>query len=357
MASPERQPLSVRVTRPNSPDLDHVKSTILCETSKMRKEVSETVPKSRHTGELHEGNLTIKTIRKRVAGETEDEKHTVTLDGVDQIGRLRDFIDMSLNGDVPNTSGNYTYIPIPLATAHNIKEVLRNMPEPDVINILSDFLARANQSPQVVDALIKRAKSHPEIFSEAVAALNLATYTRAVDELRELIDRSGKEAQFQNILEENPWMFGSEYSKKLTRRNWVRDQQYDFVHRRTTDGYLEIIEIKTPLEGKDLFLYDHSHDSYYPSSKLSAVLGQVIKYVDDFEAARLAVKHKDQEDPYKVRAKIIIGRDGSNAQREALRQLNGHLNRIEVMTFDHLLRVAQRVLSYLSQALHPNLPS
>ena len=41
------------------------------------------------------------------------------------------------------------------------------------------------------------------------------------------------------------------------------------------------------------------------------------------------------------------GRDGDEAQRHALRRFNGHLHRIEVLTFDQLSRTARRVVSYL----------
>ncbi len=47
-------------------------------------------------------------------------------------------------------------------------------------------------------------------------------------------------------------MFGSEYSELLDRRRITRDEQADFLLRRTTDGYIELIEIKTPLRGQPL---------------------------------------------------------------------------------------------------------
>ena len=44
-------------------------------------------------------------------------------------------------------------------------------------------------------------------------------------------------------------MLGSEYSELLDRRTWTRDDNVDFMLRRTADNYLEVIEIKTPLGG------------------------------------------------------------------------------------------------------------
>ncbi|MFM7370106.1 MAG: Shedu anti-phage system protein SduA domain-containing protein, partial [Sphaerospermopsis kisseleviana] len=152
---------------------------------------------------------------------------------------------------------------------------------------------------------------------------------------------------------ENPWMFGSEYSAILDRRTWTRDEQQDFVVRRTTDNYMEIIEIKTPLEGKPLFIYDKSHKSYYPAVELSKVIGQVQNYLEKLDGDRNSILANDGEDTNKIRAKIIIGRDGDKDQQKALRRLNGHLYRIEIITFDQLLRIAQNVLNYLQGIFIP----
>ena len=60
---------------------------------------------------------------------------------------------------------------------------------------------------------------------------------------------------------------------------------------------------------------------------------------------RHAIKSDIGEDVDKIRAKIIIGRDGNLEQQKALRRLNGHLHRIEILTYDQLLRVAKKSLA------------
>jgi hypothetical protein len=77
----------------------------------------------------------------------------------------------------------------------------------------------------------------------------------------------------------------------------------------------------------------------------------VVRHVLD--ADRNQIIARDKEDTLKIRAKLIIGRDGDEAQQHALRRLNGHLHRIEVLTFDQLLRIAQNVLNYLERAIRP----
>ena len=117
---------------------------------------------------------------------------------------------------------------------------------------------------------------------------------------------------------------------------------------RTVDGYLEIVEIKTAFS-EPLFLHNKSHDSYYPSSKLSKSIGQVMKYIDEVNRNRDAIIAKDEVDTLKIKARVIVGRDGSPEQQAALRNFNSHLHGIEVITFDQLLKIAQRVLSMFQE--------
>lgn len=88
-------------------------------------------------------------------------------------------------------------------------------------------------------------------------------------------------------------------------------------------------------------------------AELSKVIGQVEKYLEKLDAARNSILANDHEDTAKVRAKVIIGRDGDEHQRQALRRFNGHLHRIEILTFDQLPRIARRVLQYLENAMNP----
>ena len=119
--------------------------------------------------------------------------------------------------------------------------------------------------------------------------------------------------------------------------------------RRTVDGYLEIVEIKTAFTHV-LFQRDDSHGSYYPSAKLSQVLGQVFRYIEEVERSRDAILAKDREDTLKIRARVIVGRDGDGEQVAALRSINSHLHGIEVITYDQLLRIAARVLDVFGVA-------
>ncbi len=216
----------------------------------------------------------------------------------------------------------------------------------------TDPLVRlTNADADLLRALVIAAASDPDGSRQAAAALNVGRFRAALDKLLADIEADVQEPVLQKHLEAHPWMFGSEYSELLDQRKWTRNEQQDFVLRRTTDGYIEVIEIKTPLEGRALFRYDRSHDTYFPGSELSTAIGQIVHYLEEFDADRLAIEHRDEVDVNKVRAKIIIGRDGDEEQCKALRSLNGHLHRIEILTFDQLARIAGQVVRYLEGVL------
>lgn len=358
----ETPPITIRSTtvdRQRHPDLDSIRSVVLREGPRSRKVATHGSIVDRHTGEFHHHALTIKTLRKLKGQWNNDPLHSISLsnEGEDEIQKLLDFLLTVRSGAIPNKSSEFVAVVAPAegTSGEALQILIRDLASSGQFNVLAEILKTATKDRALFELLIERVSMQPQLFAEAAAALNLATYRNAVGQLQALIgtEEPVRESEFQDLLGENPWMFGSEYSELLDRRRWTRDEQQDFVLRRTTDGYIELIEIKTPLEGADLFRFDSSHDSHYASAELSKVVGQVEKYIEELDADRHKIRAKDGEDTCKIRAKIIIGRDGDEGQQQALRRYNGHLHRIEVLTFDQLLRIAQHVLNYLERALVP----
>lgn len=76
------------------------------------------------------------------------------------------------------------------------------------------------------------------------------------------------------------------------------------------------------------------------------MMGCQVKYIELIDAERYAIEKKVKELVNGVRAKIIIGRDGDEGQQNALRTMNSHFHRIEILTYDQLVRIAKQVLRY-----------
>lgn len=356
--------VSRKVDNTQNPDLDSTRVTVLKDGKRRQKIAKHAVIRDRHSGEIHHDTLSLQTLILDSSDPFKvDMEHSISLssdDGKDEIQQLVNFIIECRTGTIPNVTGKHIVAPAPSKREDEraLIDLLGRLRETGQYDLLASVLKQATQDKRLFDVLLERAAKDPHLFAEAAAALNLVTYKNAVIQLKSLVESEEdiREATFQSLLAEHPWMFGSEYSELLDRRRWTRDEQQDFVVRRTTDGYIELIEIKTTLGNRPLFRHDESHNSYYPGVELSKVVGQVQKYIERLEADRNSILANDGEDTSKIRAKIIIGRDGELTQQQALRRFNGHLHRIEVLTFDQLLNMAQRVLDYLQNVFCPTTP-
>lgn len=237
------------------PDLERVQSVILKDGPKAKKEALYLTVVNRHTGEVHHHQLTIKTLRTKAGQWSDDEKNTISIsdEHEDEIGRLLDFLLAAHQGYGDAEASDYVVVTAPAdeIDGQALQELVKLASNEDKADVLVDVLDFVSRDDELLDVLIERVTRQPQLFADAAAALNLATYHNAVNELERLITAPEivRESCFQELLTEHPWMFGSEYSELLDRRRWTRDEQHDFVVRRTSDNYIELIEIKTPLDG------------------------------------------------------------------------------------------------------------
>jgi hypothetical protein len=307
------------------------------------------------TREVHHYSLKIDHIvRKKKAGWFTKPERSVRLEGEspDEIGRLHTFLDALKKGGLASEQGDLHLIRSEdYERLEFLLGALPNLPVSDKIQLIRTIFDQLEDSPSYVADFVSAFEgSSPEILTHIATASRFLEYRESYRQLKELVqDQSTPEQAFQRHLSNSPWMFGSEYSELLSRRTWTRDDSLDYMLRRTVDGYLEIVEIKTAFSDR-LFIFDASHNSYYPSAKLSPVLGQVVRYIEEVERNRDSIIAKDKVDTLKIRARAIVGRDGDAEQQAALRNLNAHLHGIEIITYDQLLRIAARVLNIFESA-------
>lgn len=297
---------------------------------------------------LTEYSLKIDHIDRLKAGWFAKPERSIRLEGdaPDEIEKLYRFLHALYQDKLSTGTGELHVIRSEdYAKLETLLDTLPNLAATDKLHLVKIILSQLEQSSSHVSEFVKTFEaSNPEALKHIAVASRMVEYKRAYAHLKTLIDDpSTPEKSLQKHLMNNPWMFGSEYSKLLPRRTWTRDERLDYMLRRTVDGFLEIVEIKTPFADA-LFVHDPSHDSYYASSKLSAVVGQAMRYIEEVERNRDSILAKDGHDTLKIRARAILGRDGPARHQAALRNLNGHLHRIEIITFDQLLRTAARVI-------------
>lgn len=119
----------------------------------------------------------------------------------------------------------------------------------------------------------------------------------------------------------------------------------------TTDGFIDLIELKRP--DLELFDFDKSHNSYYPSRDLSKALGQCMNYLKVLDDYKLIIEKEYKFKVLKPRVKIIMGRTNSfnDAKNEALRTLNANLNHVQVISYDYLRLCGENIISYYNSEL------
>lgn len=302
-----------------------------------------------NNGEFHHYSLKIDHIDKSKAGWFAKPEKSVRLEGKkpDEIEKLYKFLHAAYDNEFDEKSGELHLISgQDYAKLENLLDAIPNIADTDKLQLIKNILSQIDGSKSSVTDFVSIFKeSNSETLKHIAAASRMVEYSNSLNELKALVSEpSTPEGKFQKHLEVNSWMFGSEYSELLPRKTWTRDDKLDYMLRKTVDDYLEIVEIKTAFQ-EPLFLHDSSHDSYYPSSKLSPVIGQVTRYIEEVERNRDSILAKDGFDTLKIRARVIVGRDGSAEHQVALRNFNAHLHRIEIITYDQLLRIAERVLS------------
>lgn len=301
------------------------------------------------TGDFHHYSLKIDHIDRRKSGWFAKPERCARLEGdePDEIEHLYRFLSALYEGKLASRTGELHVIGSEqYVKLERLLDALPDLPSADKVQLVKTVLSQIDGSASYLEEFVDAFQnSNPQTLRHIAIASRIVEYRKAYERLQALVeDEATSETEMQTHLQANPWMFGSEYSELLDRRTWTRDDTLDFMLRRTVDDFLEIIEIKTPFR-EPLVLHDRSHDSHYLSSKLSQVLGQVMRYIEEVERNRDSILSKDGYDTLKIRARVIIGRNGSEPLQQALRNLNAHLHRVEVITFDQLLRIAHRVLA------------
>jgi hypothetical protein len=304
--------------------------------------------RDQNTGEPHHHTLTIETLRRnKLRNEwIIDEKNTITLDddGEDEIGKL-----LKGMANAPQIIGQGEYIVIDLKNHddNRLTQILDAISTSGrKVDLLAEVLSWADDDVRVAAGLIKLAAENPTRSKSLAAGLNYGRYRQALNDLKILVEADHLEGVYQKFLQENFWMFGSEYSELLPNRTLVKGNILDFPLRRTVDGYLDIIEIKRPQNGLSLFRKDR-RGNLAETSELVEAIAQADDYLANIDAEQYQIKYHEELDVEKVRAKIIIGRDGDEPQTKQLRRVNARTNRIEIITYDQLIRIVERILEIL----------
>lgn len=196
--------------------------------------------------------------------------------------------------------------------------------------------------------LIDFVLGHNIIPDELFVAFNQLTKIRAVDKFKEMLRENLTEHNWQKWFEENDWVLGTDYVRVIDERNIDTENISDFLME-AYDGFLDIVEIKRPDGNLNFWSKSKDHENYIPHQDLVKAITQASKYIYEVEREADSIKFLKKVDSVrtiKPRCVLIFGRsdDWNDEQKESFRILNSNYHNLTIMTYDHILARAERLL-------------
>ncbi|MFA5060035.1 MAG: Shedu immune nuclease family protein [Candidatus Omnitrophota bacterium] len=259
--------------------------------------------------------------------ENTNPKSELTLDN-EEFQKLLEFLSDNYE---PFKKGVKEYIPIDEKFDHQkVKHLRAIFADPDKQKVL-DFIAKNNILPE-----------------DMIAGLQHQARMGAVREFENMLDQNLLEQKWQEWLKRNDWVLGSEFVKILEEREIDTANIADYLMQ-AYDGFLDIVEIKRPEGNLQFWANGQDHGNYVPSADLTKAVTQATKYIYEVEREANSVKFLERVANVKTikpRCILIFGRssDWNNEQREAFRILNSSYHNLTIMTYDHVLSRAKRIL-------------
>lgn len=260
--------------------------------------------------------------------ECDNPKSELTLDS-EEFDNLLGFI---ANNYEPFKAGIRKYIPLDESfdreSIEHIKAIFNNPDKQEVI----DFIAKNDVLPE-----------------DIVSALQYQTRVAAIKHFEEMIDSDLVESEWQDWFQENDWVLGSEFVKFLDERAIDTENITDYLMQ-AYDGFVDIIEIKRPEGNLKFWANTQDHGNYIPSQDLVKAITQATCYIHEVEREANSLKFFEKVGDIKTikpRCILIFGRsnDWNNDQKEACRLLNSSYHNLTIMTYDHVLLRAKRIIS------------
>lgn len=195
--------------------------------------------------------------------------------------------------------------------------------------------------------------SNNVIPEELKLGLQTANRIKAIEEFEAMLRDDLVETNWQKWFEKNSWVLGSDFVRILDERSIDTQNITDFLME-AYDGFLDVIEIKRPEGGMHFWANALDHGNYVPSSDLIKAVTQASSYIYEVEREANSVKFLERVDNVKTikpRCILIFGRsnDWNPKQVEAFRILNSGYHNLSIMTYDHVLERARRIVGHTPQ--------
>lgn len=172
---------------------------------------------------------------------------------------------------------------------------------------------------------------------------------RAIQQFEQMLSNDLVEHKWQQWFTQNAWVLGSEFVRLLDEREIDTQNIADYLLQ-AYDGFLDIVEIKRPTKGIEFWAKSEDHNNPVPSSDLVKAVTQASRYIFEVEREANSLKFLERVGGVKTikpRCILIFGRsnDWTDHQNETYRILNSGYHNLSILTYDHVLDRAKRILS------------
>ena len=144
-------------------------------------------------------------------------------------------------------------------------------------------------------------------------------------------------------------MFGNDYALFIDDEKINAENILDLVPK-NLESYIDIIEVKLPDE--KLFIFDNSHNNWYPAASLTKAIAQTQNYIFELESKINDQLYQKENNCKIIRPKgiILVGskEELSEEENKYLRILNSSFHNLQIITYQQLLEKAKNTISYLS---------
>jgi len=168
-------------------------------------------------------------------------------------------------------------------------------------------------------------------------------------ELRKLAEDPGaSEYDLQQAFETQPWIFGGRFIETAARRSLILGSEFDIPLLRA-DGSLHIVELKRAM-GLASPLVVRQGASFVPAADVHHAVMQAVTYLVGLDENRHQIRAELGIEARRASATVLIGHPARHPEipedqiNEALRTLNTHISRVEVLTYKELIDNAERAL-------------
>ncbi|MFE6916114.1 Shedu anti-phage system protein SduA domain-containing protein [Streptomyces rubiginosohelvolus] len=180
-------------------------------------------------------------------------------------------------------------------------------------------------------------------------AAELQRRRRGLKMLRAVVeDPRASESDLQRALDGQHWIFGGQFVGQAVQRRLVPGDEVDIPLIRG-DGVLHIVELKRSMSLHGSLVKKH-RGAWVPAAEVHDAVSQAVNYLVGLDEHRFRIRKELNIETRRASAVVLIGHPALQPDvpeeqiNEALRTLNTHMSRVEVVTYKELVDNAKRAL-------------